>query len=115
MTALTEAVRQMREKFEKWADDQGFILDRTIHGNDYQDLRTQGPWDAYQAAYADLLAEPAAPQAEPSDTALAQEMANARDDQGEDTWKYLNRDDRAMWEAAALRAKELLGARHGRS
>jgi hypothetical protein len=38
-----------REAFEAWASDQGFVLTRTVHGDDYQDLRTQGPWDAWQA------------------------------------------------------------------
>lgn len=38
-----------REAFEVWAADQGFVLTRTVHGDDYQDLRTQGPWDAWQA------------------------------------------------------------------
>jgi len=38
-----------REAFEAWAGDQGFVLTRTVHGDEYQDLRTQGPWDAWQA------------------------------------------------------------------
>lgn len=41
-----------RAQFEAWADDQGFKLDRTVQGDDYQDLRTQGPWEAWQAALA---------------------------------------------------------------
>ena len=43
-----------REAFEAWADDQGFPLDRSIHsdGENYRYLRTQGPWDAWQAARA---------------------------------------------------------------
>ncbi|WP_233154808.1 dATP/dGTP pyrophosphohydrolase domain-containing protein [Candidimonas nitroreducens] len=35
--------------FEVWADDQGFPLQRTVRGDDYQDLRTQGAWDSWQA------------------------------------------------------------------
>lgn len=38
-----------REAFEAWADDQGFVLTRTVHGDDYQDLRAQGPWEAWKA------------------------------------------------------------------
>lgn len=43
-----------------------------------------------------------------SDDALAEEMANAQCDEGEESWRYLGRDDRAQWIAAAKRAKELL-------
>lgn len=42
----------IRQKFEEWAGDQGFCLTRTFDGDGYQDLRTQGPWDAWQAAIA---------------------------------------------------------------
>ncbi len=38
-----------RTTFEVWAGDQGFLLERTVSGDDYQDLRTQGPWDAWRA------------------------------------------------------------------
>ncbi len=38
-----------RKAFEAWASDQGFLMQRTVHGDDYQDLRTQGPWEAWQA------------------------------------------------------------------
>lgn len=38
-----------RKAFEAWASDQGFLMQRTVHGEDYQDLRTQGPWEAWQA------------------------------------------------------------------
>ncbi|AMW36157.1 hypothetical protein [Xanthomonas phage XAJ2] len=43
-----------RAQFEAWAGGHGFILDRTDVGGDYdyQDLRTQGPWEAWQAALA---------------------------------------------------------------
>ncbi len=37
-----------RAKFEAWASDQGFPL-RRFDDADYQDLRTQGPWEAWQA------------------------------------------------------------------
>jgi hypothetical protein len=43
------ATEAERAAFEAWADDQGFVLKRVILGDDYQDLRTQGPWDAWQA------------------------------------------------------------------
>lgn len=43
------ALEVERAKFEAWADDQGFMLTRTVQGDGYQDLRTQGPWDAWQA------------------------------------------------------------------
>jgi hypothetical protein len=39
----------IRKAFEGWARDQGFELRRTLDGKDYQDLRTQGPWDAWHA------------------------------------------------------------------
>lgn len=45
-----------RAAFEAWADDQGFPLKRVGLGDDYQDLRTQGPWEAWQARAA--LLEP---------------------------------------------------------
>lgn len=48
----TAPVRDEREAFEAWADDQGFVLTRTTHGDTYQDLRTQGPWEAWRAALA---------------------------------------------------------------
>lgn len=48
-----------REAFEAWADDQGFLLQRVALGDDYQDLRTQGPWEAWQVRSA--LASRAAP------------------------------------------------------
>lgn len=38
-----------RAQFEAWANDQGFVLQRVVRGDDYQDLRTQGPWDAWRA------------------------------------------------------------------
>lgn len=40
----------IRQKFEEWAGDQGFCLTRTFDDDGYQELRTQGPWDAWQAA-----------------------------------------------------------------
>jgi len=40
---------QERAAFESWANDQGFVLTRVVRGDDYQDLRTQGPWEAWQA------------------------------------------------------------------
>lgn len=48
-----------RGKFETWADGQGFPLELTVHGNEYQDLRTQGPWEAWQARAA-LSGKPSA-------------------------------------------------------
>lgn len=50
-----------RAAFEEWAADQGFQLPHTISGDGYQDLRTQGPWDAWQARAA-LSASPTPPQ-----------------------------------------------------
>lgn len=40
----------MRMAFEKWAGDQGFPTQSTLDGKDYQDLRTQGAWESWQAA-----------------------------------------------------------------
>jgi hypothetical protein len=51
-----------REAFEAWAGDQGFDLRRLNDG--YLDLRTQGPWEAWQAA----RRSPSAPAGEPTDT-----------------------------------------------
>lgn len=58
MTDKTPGEREakVREAFEAWADDQGFPLKRVGLGDDYQDLRTQGPWEAWQARAA--LLEP---------------------------------------------------------
>ncbi len=57
-----------RAHFEAWAGDQGFLLGRTFDGEQYQDLRTQGPWEAWQARAAepggDVLTAPAG---EPTD------------------------------------------------
>ena len=69
-----------RLAFEKWADDQGFSLQRTVtsDGEDYQDLRTQGPWDAWQVRSALAAAEVAKERAlyeqacEQYDTAVAE-------------------------------------------
>lgn len=49
MTPQDQHAKAEREAFEVWADDQGFKLQPTVHGDDYQDLRTQGPWEAWQA------------------------------------------------------------------
>jgi hypothetical protein len=43
-----------REAFEAWAGDQGFVLTRTAHGDEYQDLRTQGSWEGFQIGRASL-------------------------------------------------------------
>ncbi len=43
-----------------------------------------------------------------TDTALAEELAEAQCDEGEVVWKYLSNDDKSQWIAAAKRAKELL-------
>ena len=40
----------IRQQFESWADDQGYPMQRTIRGDDYQDLRTEGAHGAWQAA-----------------------------------------------------------------
>lgn len=43
----------MRSAFEAWARDEGFALNRLdmFDGASYRDLRTQGPWDAWQACW----------------------------------------------------------------
>lgn len=56
MTTKTDT-EQLRAEFEAWAVDQGFPLRRTIHGEDYQDLRTQGAFEAYQAGRAALQSQ----------------------------------------------------------
>lgn len=43
---------QERAEFEAWATSQWLVLQRTVHGEDYQDLRTQVAWEAYQAGRA---------------------------------------------------------------
>lgn len=42
-------VSDERKAFEVWAFDQGFPLQLTLDDEDYQDLRTQAVWDAWQA------------------------------------------------------------------
>lgn len=46
-----------RRAFEAWASDQGFSVKRLDQGDgsSYSDLRTQGPWDAWQASGRALL------------------------------------------------------------
>lgn len=39
-----------RQRFEAWADDQGFPLKKLDTSDGYLDLRTHGAWDAWQAA-----------------------------------------------------------------
>ena len=48
---------QLRAAFEAWATSQWLVLQRTVHGEDYQDLRTQGAWEAYQAGRAALQSQ----------------------------------------------------------
>lgn len=55
-----------RAAFEAWAGDQGFSLQRVDLGDDYQDLRTQGPWEAWQARAA-LAASQAASHGAPAE------------------------------------------------
>jgi hypothetical protein len=42
-----------RQRFEAWADDQGFPLKRLETSDGYLDLRTHGAWEAYQRGAAD--------------------------------------------------------------
>jgi hypothetical protein len=44
-----------RQRFEVWADDQGFPLKRLETSDGYLDLRTHGAWDAWQAATSGVL------------------------------------------------------------
>lgn len=46
-----------RVEFEAWASDQGLSVKRLDQGDgsSYLDLRTQGPWDAWQASASALL------------------------------------------------------------
>lgn len=48
---------QERAEFEAWATSQWLVLQRTVHGEDYQDLRTQVAWEAYQAGRAALQSQ----------------------------------------------------------
>jgi len=61
---LPDVPSDEREAFEAWAGDQGFPLRRLeiFDGASYQDLRTQGVWDAWQARAALAASLPPFPQ-----------------------------------------------------
>lgn len=48
-----QGAADQRQRFEAWADDQGFPLQKLETSDGYLDLRTQGAWDAWQACAAD--------------------------------------------------------------
>lgn len=51
------APADQRQRFEAWADDQGFPLKRLDTSDGYLDLRTHGAWDAWQAATDGVLGD----------------------------------------------------------
>jgi hypothetical protein len=109
MTTAPVGCLDEREAFEAWAGDQGFVLTRTVHGDDYQDLRTQGPWEAWQAHAARSASRQEGWQLVPVEPTDAMLRAGNKK-----TWPLPSQDVyRAMLAAAPRQSQEAQGDRHG--
>ncbi|MBT2300414.1 hypothetical protein J7E70_08040 [Variovorax paradoxus] len=101
LSSAQDGVRDEREAFEAWANDQGFLLGRVVRGDDYQDLRTQGPWEAWQARAALAGQSKSAAPAEP---AAWQERTWCEEDERWGAWLQCREPD-----AATLTRQKNLG------